>query len=144
MFSKILVPVDLSIAEETRKLLSRAKTLSDQWQSEVHVVSVIPNVGMPIVGSYMDEGFEKTARSETEAELARQIDAAGLTATGHVLIGTVYDKVIALAKVLDVDLILIAAHQPDLKDYLLGSNAARLVRHSERSVLVLRDKARVE
>lgn len=139
MFRKILVPVDLSIADETQKLLAHARTLSEQWGSDVHVVSVIPNVGMPIVGSYLDEGFETSARTETESELARQIDTAGLDAQAHVLTGTVYDRVIALAKSLDVDLILITAHQPDLKDYLLGSNAARLVRHSGRSVLVLRD-----
>ena len=139
MFAKILVPVDVSIAEETEKLLTKAKALAAQWGSEVHVVCVIPNVGMPIVGSYMDEGFEATAKSETEAELTRQIEATGITATAHVLTGTVYDKVIALAAALDTDLILIAAHQPDLKDYLLGSNAARVVRHSHKSVLVLRD-----
>lgn len=139
MFSKILVPVDLSIPDETQKLMTKARTLAAQWSSEVHVVSVIPSVGMPIVGSYMDEGFEVTAKSETEVELARQIAAAGLSATPHVLTGTVYDRVISLAAALDVDLIVIAAHQPDLKDYLLGSNAARLVRHSARSVLVLRD-----
>ena len=57
MFSKILVPVDLSLTDETRKLLQKASTLSDPWDSEVHVVTVIPNVGMPIVGSYMDASF---------------------------------------------------------------------------------------
>lgn len=139
MFAKILVPVDVSIAEETQKLLLKAKALAAQWGSDVHVVCVIPDVGMPIVGSYMEDGFEATAKSETEAELTRQIEAAGVTATTHVLSGTVYDKVIALATALDTDLILIAAHQPDLKDYLLGSNAARLVRHSNKSVLVVRD-----
>jgi nucleotide-binding universal stress UspA family protein len=139
MFSKILVPVDLSLADETHKLLAKAKTLSEQWGSEVHVVTVIPNVGMPIVGSYMDASFEAKAMSETEAELKRQIAASGLAAQHYVLTGTVYDRVIALSNKLDVDLLLIAAHQPDLKDYLLGSNAARLVRHSHKSVLVLRD-----
>lgn len=139
MFSKILVPVDLSLADETHKLLVKAKTLSEQWGSEVYVVTVIPNVGMPIVGSYMDASFEAKAMSETEAELTRQIAASGLAAQHYVLTGTVYDRVIALSNKLDVDLLLIAAHQPDLKDYLLGSNAARLVRHSHKSVLVLRD-----
>lgn len=32
-----------------------------------------------------------------------------------------------------------AAHRPALKDYLLGPNAARVVRHSNCSVLVVRD-----
>lgn len=139
MFAKILVPVDVSITDETQNLLGKAKTLAEQWSSDVHVVSVIPNVGMPIVGSYIDESFEATAKSETEAELARQIAASGITAQQHVLTGTVYDRVIALANALKIDLILIGAHQPELKDYLLGSNAARLVRHSHKSVLVMRD-----
>lgn len=139
MFKKILVPVDVSLTTDTQKLLHHAKTLAEQWGSEVDVVSVIPTVGMPIVGSYMTEDFEKSAKSETEAELARQMDIADLHGGRHVLVGTVYDRVIALANSLGVDLILIGAHQPDLKDYLLGSNAARLVRHSAKSVLVLRD-----
>ncbi len=139
MFAKILVPVDVSIVDETQNLLGKAKTLAEQWASAVHVASVIPNVGMPIVGSYMDEKFEATAKSETETELARQIAASGITAQQHVLTGTVYDRVIALANALEIDLILIGAHQPELKDYLLGSNAARLVRHSHKSVLVMRD-----
>lgn len=139
MFTAILVPVDVSLEADTQNLLIRAKTLSEQWGSRVDVVSVIPNVGMPIVGAYMDESFAETAKSETAAELDRQISDVGLTARSHVLVGTVYDRVIALANALDVDLILIGAHRPELKDYLLGSNAARLVRHSAKSVLVLRD-----
>ena len=35
-------------------------------------------------------------------------------------------------------LIVIGAHRPDLKDYLLGPHAARVVRHAECSVLVVR------
>lgn len=139
MFSTILVPVDVSLPGETQKLLSHAKAFSQPWGSTLHVVSVIPNVGMPIVGSYMDKGFEQTAQSETEAALKRQIADVGIEAKSYVLNGTVYDRVIALANSLNVDLIMIGAHQPELKDYLLGSNAARLVRHSHKSVLVLRD-----
>ena len=38
----------------------------------------------------------------------------------------------------DDDLIVIGAHKPDFKDYLLGPNAARVVRHSHCSVHVVR------
>jgi len=40
---------------------------------------------------------------------------------------------------IDADLIVLGANRPDLKDYLLGPNASRVVRHSARSVLVVRD-----
>ncbi|MFQ5760821.1 MAG: universal stress protein, partial [Acidiferrobacterales bacterium] len=36
------------------------------------------------------------------------------------------------------DLIVMASQRPELKDYLLGPNAARVVRHANCSVLVAR------
>ncbi len=38
------------------------------------------------------------------------------------------------------DLIMIASHNPDLRDYFIGSTAARVVRHAQCSVLVARQK----
>ena len=52
--------------------------------------------------------------------------------------GTVYDQVIRLADEIDANLIVVGGGREDLKDYLLGSNTARIVRHSDRSVMVLR------
>ena len=52
--------------------------------------------------------------------------------------GTVYEMVLLTAKEIDADLIIIASHRPELKDYLLGPNAARVVRHANCSVLVVR------
>ncbi|QBF33911.1 universal stress protein [Thalassococcus sp. S3] len=138
MFNSVLIPVDLSIPEETKILLNAAKDLTDPWNSKVHVASVIPDAGMAIVGSYLGSGFENEAHQRAEGELRQAVESAGLSALTHILSGTVYDKVIHLANTLEVDLIMVGAHQPELKDYLLGSNAARLVRHSQKSVLVLR------
>jgi len=139
MFKKVLIPVDVEVPKETQKLLSAARTLTENWNSELHVVTVVPNVGMAIVGTYLDENFETNSRKTAAAELAQAVAAAGLNAQQHVLSGTIYDRVIAVAAKLDVDLIVIGAHRPDLKDYLIGSNAARVVRHSKQSVLVIRD-----
>ena len=54
---------------------------------------------------------------------------------GH---GTVYEEILHAAKRIDADLIVMAAHRPGQADYLLGPNAARVVRHAECSVLVVR------
>ena len=138
MFKSVLVPVDLTTPDETQKLLASAKSLSAPWGAELHVVTVVPNVGMAIVGSYFDKDFEIATNKSTKAELASAVEAAGIEAITHVLSGTIYDQVIALANKLGVDLILLGAHGPEMKDYLLGSNAARMVRHSKKSVLVIR------
>ncbi len=138
MFKTVLVSVDVSLPEEARKILAAAKALTEPWACDLHVVTVVPDVGMAIVGSYLDKGFEDQSHNAAEAELESAITDAGIDATPHVASGTVYDRVITLADTIGSDLILISAHSPELKDYLLGSNAARIVRHSQRSVLVLR------
>lgn len=139
MFKTVLVPVDVSIPGETQKVLAAAKALSAPWGAELHVVTVVPDMGMAIVGSYFDKGFEHASHDKAEQELAAAVAEAGIEAKTHVMAGTAYDRVIVLAGKLGADLIIISAHSPELKDYLLGSNAARIVRHSQRSVLVLRD-----
>jgi nucleotide-binding universal stress UspA family protein len=40
---------------------------------------------------------------------------------------------------MNADLIVLAAHRPELKDYLLGPNASRVVRHAKCSVYVIRE-----
>jgi nucleotide-binding universal stress UspA family protein len=139
MFKKVLVPVDVSIPEDTQNLLQAAADLTQHWDCELHVVTVIPNVGMPIVGSYFDENFEASSHKAAVAELTTALEKANIAAMQHILTGRIYDGVILLAKKHDVDLIVLGAHQPELKDYLLGSNAARIVRHATQSVMVLRD-----
>ncbi len=139
MFKTILVPVDLSVDGEAESLLQVTKNLTASWDCTLHILSVIPDVGMPIVGSYFDENFESESRKAATAQLAELVAASGIDARQHVLSGKIYDCVIAQADKIDADLIIIGAHQPELKEYLLGSNAARVVRHSRQSVLVVRD-----
>lgn len=138
MFKKILVAVDVSVAEDTCSVLDAAKQLTSGWEAEIHAVTVVPDVGMAIVGSYFEKGFENEGKKAAIEQLSASLSSSGLDAKPHVEIGKAYDRVLSLASSLEVDLILIGAHQPELSDYLLGSNAARVVRHSKQSVLVLR------
>ncbi len=140
MFRNILVPVDLSVEGEAQRLLKVARELTASWESELHVVTVIPHVGAAIVGTHFDERFESDSRSEASMELAAVVADAGITAQQEVLTGKAYNCVIAKANAVGADLIIIGAHQPELQEYLLGSNAARVVRHSKQSVLVVRDR----
>jgi nucleotide-binding universal stress UspA family protein len=56
----------------------------------------------------------------------------------HVVHGRVYDQIIMAADRLEVDAIVMGSHRPELTDYLLGPNAARVVRHAKQSVFVVR------
>ena len=53
--------------------------------------------------------------------------------------GGVYAGVLAVAERIGADLIVLAAHRPAMRDFLLGTNASRIVRHARCSVLVVRD-----
>ncbi|MEY1554135.1 universal stress protein [Yoonia sp. R2331] len=141
MFKTVLIAVDVSVRDDATRLLTAASTLTASWDCTLHVVTVIPNVGMAIVGSFLNDTFEADSQTAAKAELASLIAAQGITAQDHVLSGRVYDSVISQADAVGADLILVGAHQPDFGDYLLGANAARIVRHAHQSVMVLRDGA---
>ena len=56
----------------------------------------------------------------------------------HAISGTPKDQILKLAESINADLIIIASHRPDISTYLLGSNAAVVVRHAKCPVLVVR------
>ena len=62
----------------------------------------------------------------------------GIDTELHVARGKIYDRILKVANDLRVDGIYVGAHSPDLRDYLLGSNAARVARHATQSVFVIR------
>jgi nucleotide-binding universal stress UspA family protein len=52
--------------------------------------------------------------------------------------GAVYNEVLSEAEKQSCDLIVVGSHHPSMSTYLLGSNAATIVRHAPCSVLVVR------
>lgn len=140
MSRKVLLPVDLGDAEGWRKPLAEALALTAP-DGVLHVVSVLPDFGLPQVGSFFRPGYEAQALSEFGRALADWTTAhvpESVEVHPHVLHGTVYDEILRAARRLAVDVIVIGAHRPALADYLLGPNAARVVRHADCSVYVVR------
>lgn len=52
--------------------------------------------------------------------------------------GTVYREIVEAAKDLNINQIVMGAHRPSLADFLLGPNSARVARHAECTVTVVR------
>jgi nucleotide-binding universal stress UspA family protein len=142
MFSSILAPVDLAAKSGKRRALAVAADMAGRYGADLTVMTVIPDFGMSIVGSFFDEGFAQRAMDEAGAKL-REFCAdhvpAGLTRHEHVAQGPIYDEILRAAREFGVDCIVMGSHRPELKDYLLGPNAARVVRHAPCSVMVVRD-----
>ncbi len=141
MFQNILLPVDLNQESSWQKALPIAVEYCNAFGAALHVMNVVPDFGSALVGSYFPEGFEKKSLEGAREQLhdfVGQHVPDGVTVQHVVGYGTVYEEILRVAREIEADLILLAAHRPELKDFLLGPNAARVVRHFDGSVLVVR------
>ena len=142
MYKSILLPIDLASEASWKKPLKLAVELASSNGGVLHVMSVLPDFGMSVVGSYFDQDFEGAALMDMSGQLKAWVSRhvpEGVKAEAHIAHGSIYHEIMRLADELGCDAIVIAAHRPELRDYLLGPNAARVVRHANQSVLVVRD-----
>ncbi|MCC5968562.1 MAG: universal stress protein [Pararhodobacter sp.] len=137
----VVMPIDLSDDASWRKPLNEALAILGA-EGVLHVVSVLPDFGVAQVGSYFRKDFEREALHALGEGLSdwvvKNVPEA-VEVHPHVLHGTVYDEILRAAEKLKADVIVMGSHRPALKDYLLGPNAARVVRHAPCSVYVVRD-----
>jgi nucleotide-binding universal stress UspA family protein len=132
MYDNVLVAVDLEQEAAAEHLVRVARRLaSDSGKvTLLHVVQALPSyVGLQAPGDVVDR--YRTQADARLAELARAGADASLTAHGHPA-NTILDE----AKRLGCDAIVVGSHRPGLGDYLLGSTAARIVRHAPCTVVV--------
>lgn len=143
MTKTILCAVDINNPREDGPVLARAKELAEMDEAQLDVMTVMPDFGSTMVSAYFKNHDVKSARDGAEKVLrdfAEDILGAEMNANVRHLVGvgTVYAEVLKAARISGADLIVIGASRPDLKDYLLGPNASRVVRHSDCSVYVVR------
>ena len=142
MFKHILLAVDLEHEDAWRKMVPEAVSYASHAGATLHVMTVLPDFGMSIVGSFFPSDHEEKMLQEMNSRLHAFVqenipaDIKVQHIVGH---GTAYEEILRIQKKINSDLIIIGAHRPTMQDYLLGPNAARVVRHAECSVLVVRE-----
>jgi len=141
MYKHILLPVDLEDQTSWKIALPVAAEYAKAFGATLHVMTVVPDFGMSLVGSFFPPDFAEKALAEANTRLHGFVDENmpdGIAVQHVVKHGRVYEEIIHTAKELGVDLIVMSAHHPELSDYLLGPNAARVARHAAQSVLIVR------
>ncbi|SDG72661.1 universal stress protein [Roseospirillum parvum] len=141
MYHDILVALDLEDPSDVSHTLPAAIHQTQASGARLHAMTVLPSFGMSIVGQYFPPGYEKDLADKVMRQLKDSVRPhlpEGLDVHFAVGEGNVYEAVLTVARRTNADLIVIGAHRPELKDYLLGPNAARVVRHADTSVLVVR------
>lgn len=138
----IFCAVDLEHPGISKKILSEGLRLSDANGPTINVMTVIPDYGMTIVGSYFEDGVLDKAKQSVNDALHAFVseNLSGNVKIRHIVSsGSVYEEVLKYANQVDADVIVIGASKPNLKDYLLGPNAARVARHANVSVFIVRE-----
>ncbi len=142
MYKTILVPVDLNQESSWKKALPVAVDLAQKNGGELHIVTVIPDYGMALVGSFFPPDHTEKALVAAQKDLATFVTdnvPSGVKASDHVKVGTIYKRILKAADEVNCSLIVMASHRPETQDYLLGPNAARVARHATQSVFIVRD-----
>lgn len=142
MYKKILVPIDINQNSSWELALPAAIKFAKDSGAKLELFAVVPDFGMAMVGSFFPKDYAKKALEHAEYELkavARNNVPDDVKCTCHVRHGSVYKEINKAADKLGADLIVLTSHRPEAKDYLLGPNAARIVRHARQSVFVVRD-----
>lgn len=141
MFTKLLLAVDINDPEGATRSTEAALSMARNTKAPLHILNVVPDQGMAIVSASFgpDHGatIHRAAREALSSWAAANVPGDIKTEL-HVAQGTVYDQILKNADALGADCIIVGAHGPSLKDYLIGPNAARVARHAVQSVFVLR------
>jgi nucleotide-binding universal stress UspA family protein len=139
MYKTILVPVDLAEIETSRPAIDAALALADAQGGTVRLINVrslLPVTYMEFVPPTFDTEQQDEAEKKL-AELAASLPLPSEQVSAVVRMGSVYNEVLHEADTVGADLIVIGSHRPTMATYLLGSNAATIVRHARMSVLVV-------
>ncbi|WP_029064582.1 universal stress protein [Labrenzia sp. DG1229] len=146
---KILVPVDVEDPRSWSAVLPELRQHAKGNDVELTVVTVVPELGTVIAQAAQALPFAATlpgdlrdrvlAVARERLEDMAQIEDFG-TIQRIVRSGTIYSEILRTADDLSTDLFVLMSHLPDIGDYLLGPNAAKIVRHARCSVLVVRPR----
>lgn len=135
MYKNILVPIAADHDPHTGKALNVARALLAEGGriTALTVVEAMPGY----IQSQMPEGQAQRMHDEVEAGLKAELGGVA-DVTPVVIEGHSARSILDFAEEKGIDCIVMASHRPGLADYLLGSTAARVVRHAQCSVHVLR------
>ncbi|MEH6647617.1 universal stress protein [Sulfitobacter sp.] len=135
MYQNILIPVLLDEDHHNTVSFDVARKLanSDAKFTILHVIEPIPGY----VISQIPEDVQRSNRKERETTMSRMAQDL-LGSEAKIVSGHAGRTIVDYAKSHEIDCIIVASHRPGIGDFFLGSTAARVVRHANCSVHVIR------
>lgn len=134
MYKNIIVPFDMGQEERGRKAFDMAAQLCDK-DGTLHLVNVIEEVPAYVAAELPSDVYENS-RKQVKEKLRELASGSKVKTQIEIRSGRPASEILNAADESEADLIIVASHRPELADYLLGSTAARVVRHAKCAVLV--------
>ncbi|ABV93779.1 putative universal stress protein [Dinoroseobacter shibae DFL 12 = DSM 16493] len=135
MSAKILVPVDLDHADLIQPKLAQARDMLAPG-GKILVVTVLETVP-GYVSEFVTHKPENNLTAKVAEKLSGLVGEADDVET-HVITGKPGVEIPQFAEDHGCTLIIVGSHRPGMRDYFLGSTAARVVRRASCSVMVMR------
>lgn len=136
MYSHALVAVDLSHEEVVPRILAIARHLAGE-SGEITLLNV-----QEALPGYVAHYIPKATIDKTRAEAHSRMEALSASVCPGARIAQRFGhpavEIVREAREAGADVIVLGSHRPDFVDHLLGSTAARVVRHAHCTVLVER------
>jgi universal stress protein F len=139
MYNNILLPIDIEHTAESAKALSVAVDEVQRSKGKLTVMTGAPGFGSPLVASYFEAGAVKGALHEVARQLKQFVDdnvPDGVEVNAVVAEGNPAERILKQEQTDKIDLIVIASHNSQIELIVLGSCAAKVVRHSQCTVTV--------
>lgn len=148
--SNYLAAIDLADEQSWEPVIKKTVEMATGLEnSKIYLMTVISGITTGIDQRYAIRGEMhgsteypmqkwKDEAAEKLREIANTHIPKELQAGVVVENGTVYREIVEAAKDLNIDQVVMGANRPSLADFLLGPNSARVARHAECTVTVVR------
>lgn len=149
MAKKVLVTIDLEHQSSWQIALPEAQAQARYRGCDLVALTVVPDLNAGVDWRYAirgstggSEAYDSRkliqAASEQLKKLLQDNAETAVAIQTYARMGTIYREIVATADEIQPELIVMNAGRPSLREYLLGSNAAHVVRHANCSVLIAR------
>jgi nucleotide-binding universal stress UspA family protein len=134
MYNTIIIALALDQGHGLRAMeIARKLGSKDTKIIAIHVIDQIPSYASYYMTTENKKDIQQAAKKAMAERIGKDKNAEAVVLTGHPgrTITDYADKISA-------DCIIVGSHKPGLKDFFLGSTAARVVRYAACSVHILR------
>ncbi|MFZ3033486.1 MAG: universal stress protein [Parvibaculum sp.] len=140
MFKSVLVPVDVAHESSWLFALPEALELAKAGGKKVVIMTVVREMTALFEGVYFPFQLEKMMADARQklTQLAIDFQSPDISIEQEVRFGSIGREILDCAKNRNTDVIVMASHRPEMRDYLIGPNAAHVAQNASCSVLVLR------